>query len=500
MATSRDGTNPLRPYYRPPSIGIPLDAPATSSGTHGLGPKNGSAAAYASSARDMFDYSDYLSDSSPSSIDAVKRTLDDWLYRYISILLAQPFDVAKMVLQVRSQTGTDGTIPRSVTGDRRSQNPGYRDSIYRDYISDDSDGDEQSYFTSSSPSSLSHSPSRSRRHNPVGRDYSPSPERRAAPGYQLSLKKADSILEVISQEWTKEGARGVWKASNTTFLYSLLLHTMEQWSRGLFSAIFNMPEAAVAGLTGSADLADSPYPWASLGVAVAAAVTTGLILAPLDLVRTKSVASLLPFALVATNLSRLILTPTSSPKRSLAQNLRSLPSYFCSSTLMIPTMLHSLITPTINHSTPLLLRSHLAIDPVLTPTAYSIANLLSRTVELFLKLPLETVLRRGQISVLMSPSYCLEIGKQLETTVEPGPYSGVLGTMWSIVKEEGGPSGQEKDVGIAGIRSLKKGKKAEKKGQGVEGLWRGWRVGMWGLVGMWGARAMGGSGSSAGEF
>lgn len=157
------------------------------------------------------------------------------------------------------------------------------------YLSDDSDGDEQSYFTSSSPTSLSHSPSRSRRHHPAERDYSPSPspERYAAPGYRLSLKKVDSILEVISQEWTKEGARGVWKASNTTFLYSLLLHTMEQWSKGLFSAIFNMPEAAVAGLTGSTDLADSPYPWASLGVAVAAAVTTGLILAPLDLVRTK---------------------------------------------------------------------------------------------------------------------------------------------------------------------------------------------------------------------
>lgn len=131
MSTSRDGTNPLRPYYRPPSIGIPIDTPSTGSGTHGLGPKNGSAAAYASSARDMFDYSDYLSDSSPSSIDAVKRMLDDWLYRYVSVLLAQPFDVAKMVLQVRSQAGTDETIPRSVTGDRRSQASGYRDSVYR---------------------------------------------------------------------------------------------------------------------------------------------------------------------------------------------------------------------------------------------------------------------------------------------------------------------------------------------------------------------------------
>lgn len=78
--------------------------------------------------------------------------------------------------------------------------------------------------------------------------------------------------------------------------------------------------------------------------------------------------------------------------------------------------------------------------------------------------------------------------------VEIGPYRGVLGTMWSIVREEG-TSSQEVSVG-----SKKKGKKIERKGQGIEGLWRGWRVGMWGLVGVWGARAMGGGGSSGGEF
>lgn len=87
-------------------------------------------------------------------------------------------------------------------------------------------------------------------------------------------------MEVISQLWNKEGAWGVWKGTNATFVYSLLLQTIEQWSRGLYSAAFNVPEATV-------ELIDSPYPWASLAVAVAAAVSAGLILAPLDLIRTK---------------------------------------------------------------------------------------------------------------------------------------------------------------------------------------------------------------------
>jgi fusion and transport protein UGO1 len=166
---------------------------------------------------------------------------------------------------------------------------------------------------------------------------------------------------------------------------------------------------------------------------------------------------------------------------------------------MIPTILHSLISPTISHSTPLLLRTHLAIDPVLTPTTYSLAKFVSRTAELFLKLPFETVLRRGQMAVISSPQYRLSDNNELEPMVEVGPYRGVVGTMWSIAREEG-TSQEVALAGGAGAKAVKRGKKPERKGQGVQGLWRGWRVGMWGLVGVWSARAMSGSGSSGGEF
>ena len=95
-------------------------------------------------------------------------------------------------------------------------------------------------------------------------------------------------MEVISQEWSKEGAWGVWKGTNATFVYSLLVKTVENWSRGLIAALVNVPDPGVLnGLGVSADVIDTSYPWASLGVAVAAAVVTGLVLSPLDLVRTQ---------------------------------------------------------------------------------------------------------------------------------------------------------------------------------------------------------------------
>jgi fusion and transport protein UGO1 len=131
MSIPREGPNPLRPYYNPPSIGILHDAPgATSSGTHGLGPRHGSAASYASSARDMFseiDYRDYMSDASPSTRESTRKALDEALYRYFSILLSQPFEVAKTVLQVRRQDG-DVPVPGAVTKEIRPRRSSYRDS------------------------------------------------------------------------------------------------------------------------------------------------------------------------------------------------------------------------------------------------------------------------------------------------------------------------------------------------------------------------------------
>jgi fusion and transport protein UGO1 len=107
------------------------------------------------------------------------------------------------------------------------------------------------------------------------------------------------------------------------------------------------------------------------------------------------------------------------------------------------------------------------------------------------RLPLETVLRRGQVQVLASPTY-LGNGSELDTIVDVGQYRGTIGTMWLIAREEGSSASH--------AQSGQRGKKSEKSGQGMEGLFRGWRVGMWGLVGMWGAAAMGGIGGSGGEF
>jgi fusion and transport protein UGO1 len=83
----------------------------------------------------------------------------------------------------------------------------------------------------------------------------------------------------------------------------------------------------------------------------------------------------------------------------------------------------------------------------------------------------------------------------LETIVNVGDYRGVVGTMWLIVREEG-----VREILVVKGKDKLKVTHQKMKGQGLPGLWRGWRVGMWGLVGMWTSRMLNGGTRNGGEF
>lgn len=161
-------------------------------------------------------------------------------------------------------------------------------------------------------------------------------------------------------------------------------------------------------------------------------------------------------------------------------------------------------------STPLFLKNYFAIDPVLNPSAWSLFSFASTGLELAIRFPLETVLRRAQIATFTSPALRQQqqqhqrssskavsrsdTGTEIETIVPaPQTYRGVIGTMWSIVYEEGvssdGAAGDDDVPGLAGKRPGEQ--RRRRPGQGIQGLYRGWRMGMWGLVGIWGSGFLG---------
>lgn len=138
------------------------------------------------------------------------------------------------------------------------------------------------------------------------------------------------------------------------------------------------------------------------------------------------------------------------------------------------------------------------------------ARFCTSAVALAVKLPLETVLRRGQMAeVLASATTTGGTGKVI-TVVQPGRYKGLIGTMYHVVTEEGSravviSSGTKSAAKTPAQRrtatAANRSRVAEtvfRRGQGMEGLWRGWKVSWWGLVGLWTISAM--SASGEGEF
>lgn len=140
--TNRPGVNPLRPYYVPPTIGDPSTEPSNIPGPTAFSRPAGNGTAhggtkYASKARDIFsdlDYKDYISEPSPGVVGNVKDVVNELMWKYTSVFLAQPFEVAKLLLQVRTQDdlGALGArpVPEPVASPAVSRQSSYKAKNY----------------------------------------------------------------------------------------------------------------------------------------------------------------------------------------------------------------------------------------------------------------------------------------------------------------------------------------------------------------------------------
>ncbi|GLI74928.1 hypothetical protein PoHVEF18_003177 [Penicillium ochrochloron] len=489
MAT-REGINPLRPYYIPQSGLSPTATNVTTEVT-----SSSSAQVFGSSARDLIpdiDYADYL-DSSPSVSDWVRDALNRALVRYSKVLTAQPFDVAKTILQVY-------VVPDPIEEqEERKATPGAEGSSYDS--ESESSGDESIYFTSAAPATPTPTTPRTRRgrhHHITDRSGYIRPETTPTPSrHALTLRNPNSLMDVLSQLWSTSGPSSPWKASNATFIYSLLLPTLNTFIRSLLSAIVGLPEEDIASSM-AADILTAPSPMATLILSFISSSLSAIILSPIDTARTF-----------------LMLTPATHGPRSLIRAIRQLPTPNCTipQHLVPITILHSSLPNFITTSAPLFLRSYLSIDPLLNPSMWNLFSFLSSGLELAVRFPLETVLRRAQIATYTSLSLRQKSsGGSISTasidasdveTIVPTPrtYRGVVGTMWHIVHEEGVssvPSDAERARLAVGRPTTKQQVSKRQQGQGIQGLYRGWRIGMWGIAGIWGANILGGF-AGAGE-
>jgi mitochondrial fusion and transport protein UGO1 len=112
--------------------------------------------------------------------------------------------------------------------------------------------------------------------------------------------------------------------------------------------------------------------------------------------------------------------------------------------LLLPTILHATLPTYLSSLFTLTLRPYFPRVAFPHSAHYSLPFLAS-FIDLGIKLPLETILRRAQIT----------FSRPEQTVVRMGRYGGVISCAWDLLVEERG------------------------------GMFRGWRVGFWGLMMAW---------------
>ena len=135
MSNPREGPNPLRPYYIPPSVGP--SGPQNGTLATNAGSKHVSSTStnsFGSSARNILadmDYTDYIPESSPSSTVVIKGLVEQAIWKYTSVFLAQPFEVAKTVLQVQAGREAQKSLAKETLAiDMRRRPDSYRRDSY----------------------------------------------------------------------------------------------------------------------------------------------------------------------------------------------------------------------------------------------------------------------------------------------------------------------------------------------------------------------------------
>lgn len=93
--------------------------------------------------------------------------------------------------------------------------------------------------------------------------------------------KSLGIFEIINSIMDKEGLRGVWRATNTSLLYNFLTMTLNAWLTGFFSPFFGISDYYLLDSLISTNVQNT------LIVGLLSNIFTGLILMPIDLIKTQ---------------------------------------------------------------------------------------------------------------------------------------------------------------------------------------------------------------------
>lgn len=377
--------------------------------------------------------------------ELLKSLLNSFVNTYIKTLISQPFDVTRILLQV-GQFRTSKTTERGASDDESDEE------------------DSLSFFSSSAHD---HGSPSGRRHSRIER----STPRLSTTALKKQTENRNHIepeslatSSLISCLLSKEGVRGLWRGINTNLMYTTLATTLEAWLTGFFSPLLSVPDPFFF------DMVHSSNPVNSLVLSIFAYAAAALVLQPIDLIRIKFIATT---------------TTQKDNKRSFRRAIASFSfkDFFCPQTLVVPTVGHALGSVVLQKYAQFILFTRFRVDRFSTPFAFHSMTLLSSVLEIFIRLPLETLLRRAQLHYMLKDKDCttaLRIDPD-ELSVKFGGYFGYISTLFYIYKGTVPLDEDAQDI-------LDYEGSGENENRGWEALFRGWRVALVNVMSSWGTR------------
>ncbi|GCE98995.1 mitochondrial fusion and transport protein ugo1 [Zygosaccharomyces mellis] len=242
-------------------------------------------------------------------------------------------------------------------------------------------------------------------------------------------------MDIATAVMDNEGVRGLWKANNTTFIYNFLSLTLDAWFTGLISPFLDVPDPSFMDLIHSPDLK------ASILLTLSANLSTKMFLLPLDIIRTRLIVTSMQRTQDQRSLRRL--THQWSWRRD---------GFKIPGDMWVLTAFQSVTGVVFNKLFDLFIYHQFNVEEHSQIGWYHTLKLLSQTVELFVKLPLENLLRRCQVNYLLN-TYRHPVQTE-DLVVKPVPYKGI----WSSLKNRSTNSG----------------------------LWNGWRIVLMSIIGEYG--------------
>lgn len=416
--------------------------------------------------------------------ELLKNLVWNFCKNYFKVLLSQPLEIVRLLLQVGTFDFSDSPPKRPSRYSRllNKLNVKSSNTLQVTDISDESDG-EVNYFESPSPSmNLPKEKLRTKSPTKIRKLRSDRKAKNKNKIQPVSLHTIDIMSSIIA----KDGPFALFRGINASFIHQTLSHTIEAWITGFISPFLGIPDPFFLDLTHLTE------PLKSLWLSVLACVLTGLILMPLDLIKVRLMitqfnkpanneeSGVSSTDSLVTNIKEEKIPEIST--RSIRDSICNFPIHFLvhpPPTISCLTILHQFSTSIFRKAAPYILFIRFNIDSYLSPNLYTFVNLFLLILEFFIKLPVENLLRKEQVRFLLRPKSVVEDEKKV-ISIESEEDDLIIdfNNGW---KDDIDNEVEDSDGELKPLRSISLWQRIK-----ILGLFNGWRVGVLNVIGFWG--------------